>query len=164
VAEIDPLDRRIIDLLRVDGRRTYVELAEELGVREGTIRRRVDQLISDGVIRIAARLVARQGHRVLVGLRIGGDSSGIASEVLAIPHLVRAAQVAGVFDWLLWIDYDDDAELLEIVENQVRALRGVIGVEIIVPLRVVRDSTSAASVPNHRRSASVRPGPPDQAR
>jgi Lrp/AsnC family transcriptional regulator for asnA, asnC and gidA len=138
VVRIDPLDRRIVDLLRVDGRRTYVELAEEIGVREGTIRRRLDQLISDGVIRIAAQLGARQGHRALVGLRIGGDSTGIAGAVLAMPNVFCAAQVAGFFDWLLWIDYDDESEFLEIVEKQVRSLCGVIGVEIIMPLRSLR--------------------------
>jgi Lrp/AsnC family transcriptional regulator for asnA, asnC and gidA len=136
---LDPLNRRIIDLLRADGRRSYVELAEELGVQQGTVRRRLDQLVADGVVHITTRLGPLHGHRALLGLRVNRDSSQLAAAVLDIPEVVRAAQGAGFFDWLLWVDYANDQDLLTIVEKRVRLLGCVTGVEIIMPLKVLKD-------------------------
>ena len=51
---MDELDQRIIGLLQMDGRASNAALARELGVTEGTIRRRVSRLIQEDVISIAA--------------------------------------------------------------------------------------------------------------
>ena len=51
---MDQLDRRIINLLQMDGRASNAALARELEVSEGTIRRRVRRLIQEGLIRITA--------------------------------------------------------------------------------------------------------------
>ena len=51
---MDELDQRIIGHLQMDGRASNAALARELGVTEGTIRRRVSRLIQEDVISIAA--------------------------------------------------------------------------------------------------------------
>ncbi|HXZ23834.1 MAG TPA: AsnC family transcriptional regulator, partial [Methanomassiliicoccales archaeon] len=47
---IDHLDERIIEILKKDSRKPFVEIAEELKVSEGTIRSRVRKLFEEGVI------------------------------------------------------------------------------------------------------------------
>ena len=51
---MDGLDHRIVSLLQMDGRASNAALARELGVSEGTIRRRVSRLIQEDAISIAA--------------------------------------------------------------------------------------------------------------
>ena len=51
---IDDLDRKIIVILQRDGRTPYADMGRTLSVAEGTIRRRVENLIAEGVIHIAA--------------------------------------------------------------------------------------------------------------
>ena len=51
---MDELDLRIIGSLQKDGRTSNSDLARELGVSEGTIRRRLWRLVQRDVIRITA--------------------------------------------------------------------------------------------------------------
>jgi len=48
---MDELDLRIIELLLEDGRRPYTEMAKRLGLSESTVRKRVQALVKEGVIR-----------------------------------------------------------------------------------------------------------------
>ena len=50
----DDLNRRIIAMLQKDGRRAFSEIAQELGVSEGTIRNRVSGMKHAGMLRIVA--------------------------------------------------------------------------------------------------------------
>jgi len=52
--EIDDLDLEIIWLLQEDGRTSNVEIARALRVAESTIRKRLDRLLQNGVVRITA--------------------------------------------------------------------------------------------------------------
>ena len=52
--KIDKLDKRIINCLQEDGRKSNILIARELGVTESTIRRRINQLLSGEVMRITA--------------------------------------------------------------------------------------------------------------
>lgn len=48
---MDEKDRRIIELLQEDGRRAFTGIAEELGVSEATVRKRVNKMEKSGVIK-----------------------------------------------------------------------------------------------------------------
>ncbi len=51
---LDKTEREIIKLLQKDGRMSFVDMAEQIGVTEGTIRRKFYRLLEEGVIKIAA--------------------------------------------------------------------------------------------------------------
>lgn len=48
---IDELDHRIIDELRIDGRASFADLGVRVGLSASAVKRRVDKLVADGVIR-----------------------------------------------------------------------------------------------------------------
>ncbi|HXF36034.1 MAG TPA: winged helix-turn-helix transcriptional regulator, partial [Actinomycetota bacterium] len=48
--EVDDLDLRILAELQEDGRRSYREMSQRLGVSPGTVRSRLLQLIEEGVV------------------------------------------------------------------------------------------------------------------
>lgn len=47
---IDYLDERIIEILKKDSRRPFVDIANQLKVSEGTIRSRVRRLVDEDII------------------------------------------------------------------------------------------------------------------
>jgi Lrp/AsnC family transcriptional regulator for asnA, asnC and gidA len=51
---LDDMDQRIVDHLRVDGRMPYREIARQLDVSEGMVRKRVTRLLDSGWMRILA--------------------------------------------------------------------------------------------------------------
>lgn len=48
---MDNLDRGIIDLLRQNARAGYGDIGQEIGLSASAVKRRVDRLVADGVIR-----------------------------------------------------------------------------------------------------------------
>ncbi|MEM3581592.1 MAG: Lrp/AsnC family transcriptional regulator [Candidatus Bathyarchaeia archaeon] len=51
IAEIDELDLKILKLLEEDGRLTFMEIAKKLRLSESTIRKRVQALKENGIIK-----------------------------------------------------------------------------------------------------------------
>ena len=51
---MDELDRKIIEILQLDGRASNARIAREVGVSEGTVRRRLRRLIQENVVKIIA--------------------------------------------------------------------------------------------------------------
>jgi DNA-binding Lrp family transcriptional regulator len=50
MADIDRIDERLLQMLTEDGRRTFSDMAAEVGLSVGAVKRRVDRLRADGVI------------------------------------------------------------------------------------------------------------------
>lgn len=58
--QLNDTDRQIVDFLRQDGRTPYREIARQLSVSEGMVRKRVGKLLGAGWIRIVAMSDALQ--------------------------------------------------------------------------------------------------------
>lgn len=83
---IDALDLRIMAELQEDGRRSYREISQRLGVAPGTVRSRVLQLIQEGIFQVLAVPDPwRMGYRfhATVGLRLDPGRSEEVADLLA---------------------------------------------------------------------------------
>lgn len=75
---IDEVDLKIIKFLQEDGRMSYREIADQIGVAERTVRLRVSQLRSSGVLQIVGVV-----NPIKVGLKmIAAIQMAIAPEQL----------------------------------------------------------------------------------
>jgi len=83
---MDSTDMKILSILQDDSRKSFVELAEELGLSETAVRNRVSRLIEKGVIkRFTIQLdLDKIGKRIssIVCVRIGGEIGPIAASGL----------------------------------------------------------------------------------
>ncbi len=71
---IDDTDKKIIKLLQKNGRLTNTEIAKELGVTEGAIRKRLNRLVGEKIIIITAVLnLPFMGYSVSGNMRIRAD-------------------------------------------------------------------------------------------
>ncbi|RZN42501.1 MAG: Lrp/AsnC family transcriptional regulator [Methanophagales archaeon ANME-1-THS] len=69
---IDEVDAQIIRILTDDARISNVEIAREIGVSEGTVRRRIDLLIEKGIIQgfVAVTKVSESCIKVFIRLEV----------------------------------------------------------------------------------------------
>jgi Lrp/AsnC family transcriptional regulator, regulator for asnA, asnC and gidA len=144
----DPPDRAIIEVLRRDGRRPYGAIAEQVGLSEAAVRRRVQRLRETGVIRIVAVVdPARLGLRrqAMVGVRTEGDVRPVASRLGALGGVERVVLCAGSFDVLVEVRCEDDAHLLDLVCDSIRSIPGVRSTETFVYLERVRQASDGGT-------------------
>ena len=112
-AELDDIDRRLLDLLQADATRTNQALAEAAGVSPATALRRVRRLTDDGVIeRQVALLAPRLSDAGLTGIaEVSLDRQGaelldaFEARALAEPAVQQCYRVSPAPDFVLvaWV-------------------------------------------------------------
>lgn len=122
---MDELDREILALLREDGRMPFTQIAEELGVSEGTVRNHVDRMREEGVIERFTVDVAREDRfRVVVMVGVNPEKP-IEDIIAALPGDCTVDEVTG--EWDLVIRFG--REHSEAANEALEAVRKVDGVE-----------------------------------
>jgi len=79
MAEIDIIDKKIVDILIEDGRMSSSEIARRIGdVSERVVRYRIEQMIESGVVRIGAVLNPKKlGYGVIADTKIQVESGRV---------------------------------------------------------------------------------------
>jgi Lrp/AsnC family transcriptional regulator for asnA, asnC and gidA len=137
---LDELDDQLISLLQANGRASNIELAKQVGVSEGTIRRRFRNLIKDEVIRVVAvpdPTKLGRGTTALVGLQVDPAAVDPAATALAlIPDVQYVAVTTGAYDIFLWVALSSPEELSNFLRIQVGSIEGVRRTETFVNLSI----------------------------
>jgi Lrp/AsnC family transcriptional regulator for asnA, asnC and gidA len=140
---LDAANRAIIESLQRDGRRPYGAIAEEVGLSEAAVRRRVQRLRESGVIQIVAVTDPLQlGFRrqAMVGIRVEGDVQSVAAKVTALTEVDYVVMCAGSFDLLAEVVCEDDERLLHLLNDSIRSIPGVRTTETFVYLKLAKQT------------------------
>jgi DNA-binding Lrp family transcriptional regulator len=128
---MDDIDRQIVALLRHSARRSFQDIGSNVGLSAPAIKRRVDKLQADGVIRSYAAVVdpaamGWQTHAV-VALYCEGRMSAAEVRKAIEPHaeVESAYTVAGEASAILHVRATDTQHLEEALER-LRDTQGVI--------------------------------------
>jgi Lrp/AsnC family transcriptional regulator for asnA, asnC and gidA len=135
------MSKAIIEKLQRDGRRSYAGIGTEVGLSEAAVRQRVQRLIDGGVMDIVAVTDPMQlgfNRQAMVGIRCQGDVTKVAERLAKIDAVSYVVLTAGNFDALVEIVCADDAELLELLNTEIRAIPGVTSTETLVYLKLVK--------------------------
>jgi len=116
---IDHLDERIIDILKKDSRRPFVEIADELKVSEGTIRSRVRKLFEEGVIQSFTIKTSSKNVKALIEVKIdvNVNTSEVAANIARFDGVSEVFEVTGEEDIVAIIDVTSSPQLNEIIER-----------------------------------------------
>jgi len=116
---IDHLDDKIIEILKKDSRRPFVEIANELEVSEGTIRSRVKKLFEEGVIQAFTIKTSSKNVKALVEVKIdvNVNTSEIADQIAGFDGVSEVYEVTGKEDIVAIIDVTSSPQLNEIIER-----------------------------------------------
>jgi DNA-binding Lrp family transcriptional regulator len=143
--DLDDVDRKMIDALREDGRRTAPMLAEVLGIGRATAYHRFDRLVDNGVIEgFTARVdPAAVGWAVsalvLVNVR-QGLWRDLREELRALPGVQWLGVATGRFDFLLLVRADSLEHLRDVALYELQQIEGVRSAETVVLLDEIDQS------------------------
>ena len=140
---LDPITKAIIEQLQEDGRRSYAAIARAVGLSEAATRQRVQRLIDEGIVQIAAvtDAAAIGFHRMaLLGVKVEGDIRQVAEKLSGLNEAEYVVICAGQFDLLVELICEDDEHLLRTIDESVRTVPGVRNTETFVYLKVVKEN------------------------
>ena len=124
---MDDIDRRILDTLRRDARTPYTEIADDIGVSEGTVRNRVDSLVDAGVIErfTVATSTGNVKAMIEIGVAMDVNTHEIGDRMVEWGEVDFVWQVSGEDDIVLVVDCADTEGVNELI-TQARELDDVV--------------------------------------
>ncbi len=146
---IDEIGAQIIRHLQVDGRRPYTHLAREVGLSEAAVRHRVQRLLDTGVMQIVAVTDPLQlglHRQAMILIKVDGDVREVAEHLAAFDEVDYLVLTAGSVDLLAEVLVHDDDALLELLNDRIRKVPGVVGTESVIYLRLTKQ-TYAWNIP-----------------
>ena len=144
MGQTDPLDDRLITLLRHDGRRSISDLALELGVSRATVRARIDRLERSGVI-IGYTVILRADTvaapvRGLMLIEVEGHAADrVVRALSAFPEVVEIHTTNGRWDLIVELASPTLADLDGIL-RRIRLIPGITGSETNLLLNTPRST------------------------
>ncbi|WP_019972311.1 Lrp/AsnC family transcriptional regulator [Mycobacterium sp. 141] len=136
---LDETDEQILAGLAAHARATYAEIGQQVNLSAPAVKRRVDRMVTAGVIRGFTTLVDRNvlGWRTEAYVQVFCHGTIAPAELRAawgdIPEIVSAATVTGTADAILHILARDMRHLEEVLER-IRASTDIERSESIVVL------------------------------
>ena len=102
VEMVDELDRKLMMELQKSGRQSWLDIARPLGVVEGTVRKRVKDLLDSNIMKIVAvPNLRRLGYNFIsiMGLQVRMvDLGKVAEDLAQKPNVCYLAFVTGRYD------------------------------------------------------------------
>ena len=142
--EVTAVDKRIIEQLQKDGRRSYTSIASDLGISEAAVRARVGRLTRKGVLQIVGvtdPLKLGFHQMAMVAVRCQSDRLvDIADEISRFPEVSYVVITAGTYDLLVETVCEDTEDLLRFLTEKMRRVEGVRDTETFVYLRMVKQA------------------------
>ena len=137
---MDELDVKISALLKEDGRASNASIAREVGVSEGTVRRRLKRLIQGGVVRVVATLdPGKMGYasEALIGVQVDPDKvDEVADDLAQLEEINWVSITTGAFDIVTWVTLASSEALGIFLRTKVGIIPGVKRTETFVTLAV----------------------------
>ncbi|MDD1767319.1 MAG: Lrp/AsnC family transcriptional regulator [Methanomassiliicoccales archaeon] len=116
---IDHLDEKIIEILKRDSRRPFVDIANQLKVSEGTIRSRVRKLIDDNIVQSFTIKTSGKNVKAIIEIKIdvNVNTSEVAREISKFDGVSDVFEVTGEEDIVAIIDVNSSPQLNDIIEK-----------------------------------------------
>jgi Lrp/AsnC family transcriptional regulator for asnA, asnC and gidA len=131
--EMDELDRRIMRVLRLDGRASYASIARALGISDPLVRNRIERLIKTGAILTQARVNPPAiGFPVdaMVGIRVNrGYGTDVAAQLAAMENVAYLGYTTGSFDILVETYLHDNVSLHRFLNEDLGRIEGISNLE-----------------------------------
>ena len=137
---LDAVDERILRLLVRNGRATWREVGDEVGLSANAVAQRVRRLEQEGVVRgwtavLDPVLEGEQGAAlVLLKITTDADAEALEAAFAALPAVVEVLDLSGPVDYQVRVRFGAVAELYDLT-NALRALPGVVAIETRTVLR-----------------------------
>ncbi|WP_428631359.1 Lrp/AsnC family transcriptional regulator [Sphingopyxis sp.] len=146
--DLDDFDRKILSILRHDGRITFTELAEHVGLSKTPCQQRVRRLVDSGVITGFAAIVdpAKVGldHVAFAEVKLSDTREAALKEfnaaVRRIAEIEECHMIASSFDYLLKVRTSDMRRYRTVLGEKISSLPHVASTSTFVVMETVREA------------------------
>jgi Lrp/AsnC family transcriptional regulator for asnA, asnC and gidA len=155
----DGVDQHILSILEHNGRATNREIAESVGVSEGTVRNRIERLIRDDVLRIVGVTnPAKLGLNTAAVISISGELSritDIAEQIAGAEGVVYVGYTTGNADIIALAFFPSNDDLTDFMTKTLAGIQGILKAETNIILKPVRSMFPASPVNVISRGAAA---------
>lgn len=150
ISQIDQIDRRIIEELRVDARLSITELARRVGLSKTPCQIRLKRLVDDGYIRGFRAVIdpgkLGVGHIAFAEVKLS-DTREKALEafrraVLLVEEVEECHMIASNFDYLLKVRTADIMAYRTVLGEKISSLPHVASTSTFVVMETIIDSVT----------------------
>jgi Lrp/AsnC family transcriptional regulator for asnA, asnC and gidA len=141
---MDKTDFKILEYLQKDGRIAFTEIAQGLGVSEGTVRNRTARLIEEGILRIVGQVDTRKlGYeaQAIVGVTVQPPMlESVAATIGKFPEVAYLIMVSGEFDLFVDVLCRDREHLAEFLNERIMRVPGIMRTQTFITLRTYKSA------------------------
>jgi Lrp/AsnC family transcriptional regulator for asnA, asnC and gidA len=139
---LDELDFAILRHLQQDGRRSYSDIAQDLGVAVSTVSARVTKLIEADVVTIVAHVNPHKvGLEAPAILNISIQPryyDQVIETVLSYPEVTFASMTTGEYNLIVDVFCRNSAHLAELITRRLNTLAGVQDLRVTYHLQILK--------------------------
>lgn len=143
VKPLDSIDQQIVSLLKNDGRMPFTSIASTLGIAESTVRKRVNDMVDTGALKITAIVdprVLEKTTAAVVGLHIEGSKvDEIVQRLNTYAQVTYIAACAGMYDLIIKINVSCTEELYDFLSNELRKIEGIKSSETSLVMKICKE-------------------------
>jgi len=145
-ASLDKVDKQILKLLHADGRATYNDIGNQLGITGNTVRRRMDRMQEEEIIRKYTAMVdpAKLDYlTVAFGLSTeAGQTDSIAEELAETDCIYKLWVLSGTHNIIFDAQFKDRQHFQSFTHNNLHEIEGIASYESSIVTRSVIDDGS----------------------
>ncbi|MBE3116543.1 Lrp/AsnC family transcriptional regulator [Candidatus Bathyarchaeota archaeon] len=134
---MDETDKKILKILKDDGRAGYVEIGNQVSLSEGAVRKRIKTLTDEGVIKkFTVKIGVAEGAQAITLLSTNPayPTQEVSKRIQAIPNVETIYEVTGEYDIVAVIVGMNVVEVNECIEK-IRTVEGLMKTNTMIVLR-----------------------------
>ncbi len=136
----DEIDEKIIRILQENSRRPFVDIANEIGLSESAVRRRVKNLVDAAVIkRFTIELGAsdKTSAITLISVASTADTSTVSNRLMNLNGVKVVYEITGQYDIAAIIAAPAIADINKCIDD-IRKIDGVSDTDTVIILKTMR--------------------------
>jgi DNA-binding Lrp family transcriptional regulator len=139
-ANTDEIDEKIIRILQADARRAFVDIANEIGLSESAVRRRVKNLVDRTIIkRFTIELGAsdKTSAITLISVASTADTSAVSTRMMELNGVKVVYEITGQYDIAAIIAAPAIVDINRCIDD-IRKIDGVSDTDTVIILKTMR--------------------------
>ena len=134
---MDEIDEKILEILKRDARTPYTEIAKQVGLSEGAVRKRVKALVDSGVIKrftIELSRPSQVGAVVLISVSTSTPTANVSKEIRKLSGVQDIYEVTGQYD-IATIVLAENIDKLNDSIDAIRSIPGILNTNTMIILK-----------------------------
>ena len=139
MSSLDKIDEKIINILKMDSRKAFVEIAQEVGLSESAVRRRVKNLVDSGTIKkftIEMGVSNKTSAITLISVSPSTDTSKVSEKLKSLKGVDVVYEITGQYDIVAIVSAPTITEINKCIDD-VRRIEGVDDTNTVIILRTI---------------------------